>query len=474
MCDTYLASKDLIRSKSYRLSDLAQSQLKIVREDIEFDKITKYYENAQSLLHMVKHCSFDAFLSTALMFKLQILPLTKQLTNLAGNLWSRTMTGARAERNEFLLLHEFHRQKYICPDKAQFGKSQAAVIEAIELDQDEGTRYETTKAKKMKLMREKKKPEAEQIQTRKSKSSRRKPAYTGGLVLEPKKGFYDKYVLLLDFNSLYPSIIQEYNVCFTTVERQKQITADEEERVPDIPDKDIPAGVLPRLIKTLVDRRRQVKKLMKDPKISEATMMQYDIRQKALKLTANSMYGCLGFSHSRFYAKPLAMLITHKGREILQNTVDLAGNLDLNVIYGDTDSIMVYTNENDISKVREMGNLLKKRVNEHYSLLEIDIDGMFKHMLLLKKKKYAALLVEEKPDGTLVESVETKGLDLVRRDWCDLSHDISSRVLAAILSDKDREEVVEDIHAYLRLVGEQIRQGEIPLEKYVINKVLRC
>lgn len=156
VCDTYLASKDLIRSKSYRLTDLAQSQLKIVREDIEFDKITKYYENAQSLLYMVKHCSFDAFLSTALMFKLQILPLTKQLTNLAGNLWSRTMTGARAERNEFLLLHEFHRQKYICPDKAQFGKSQAAVIEAIELDQDEGTRYETTKAKKMKLMREKK------------------------------------------------------------------------------------------------------------------------------------------------------------------------------------------------------------------------------------------------------------------------------------------------------------------------------
>ncbi|KAG7275052.1 hypothetical protein CRUP_001772, partial [Coryphaenoides rupestris] len=105
---------------------------------------------------------------------------------------------------------------------------------------------------------------------------RKKAAYAGGLVLDPQNryglfpGFYDKFVLLLDFNSLYPSIIQEFNICFTTVQREAH-----------------------------VQRKKG----------------EYDIRQKALKLTANSMYGCLGFSYSRFYAKPLAALVTHKGRE---------------------------------------------------------------------------------------------------------------------------------------------------------------
>lgn len=64
---------------------------------------------------------------------------------------------------------------------------------------------------------------------------------------------------------------------------------------------------------------------------------------------------------------------------------------------------------------------IKSEVNKLYKLLEIDIDGVFKTLLLLKKKKYAALVVELAGDGKYITKQELKGLDIVRRDWCDLA-----------------------------------------------------
>jgi DNA polymerase alpha subunit A len=234
-------------------------------------------------------------------------------------------------------------------------------------------------------------------------------------------------------------------------------------------------AVLPTVIRMLVQRRRQVKAVM-SKEADAAKREALDIRQKALKILANSMYGCLGFVQSRFYAKALAALVTAQGRDILQRTVQLAeSTLGCEVIYGDTDSIMIYTGKSDIKEVRAMGAAVKREVNKLYKTLEIEIDGIFASMLLLKKKKYAALVVAEGPGGVLTMTREMKGLDMVRRDWCVLSRDLGTAVLDIILSGKERDEIVDGaagIHSLLSTAAADMRAGRTPLDKFVITKGL--
>ncbi|KAL6718408.1 DNA-directed DNA polymerase alpha catalytic subunit pol1 [Lecanora helva] len=425
----------MTKCQSWTLNEMCEIYLGegISRREIDNDAALKTWATSrEGLLNYVNHCEADTYFVAAVALKVQILPLSKTLTNLAGNSWARTLSGTRAERNEYILLHEFNKNKYICPDKI-FGKGKSHVEEEP--------------------------PEGEE-----GVDVKKKDKYKGGLVFEPEKGLYDKFILVMDFNSLYPSIIQEFNICFTTVDRSGK--SEDEEKVPDVPaDQDL--GILPRLIATLVSRRRQVKSLMKDKKATAEQIATWEIKQFALKLTANSMYGCLGYTQSRFYARPLAMLTTFKGREILRSTKDLAESTQLRVIYGDTDSVMINTNADNMEEALKVGNDFKRSVNEKYKLLEIDIDNIFRRLLLHAKKKYAAINMVEM-EGKYVDKLEVKGLDMKRREYCALSKEASSRLLNLILSGEEPEVVVGKVHEYLRELSEKMREEKIPSQKYII------
>jgi DNA polymerase alpha subunit A len=408
----------------------------------------RYAEDASFLLLALMDNAENVTITAEIAFSIQLLSLSKQLTNLAGNAWAHTLSGTRAGRNEYILLHEFKRQHYIVPDKeSKYHKTanqqQQAKLEASEEDATTVT-------------------------------SNKKPKFQGGLVFEPEKGLHKNYVLVMDFNSLYPSIIQEYNICFTTVERdQYNKTHDEDRDMPVLPDSETGQGVLPRLLNTLVSRRREVKKLLKDPKNTSAERIQFDIKQQALKLTANSMYGCLGYVNSRFYAKPLAMMVTNKGREILMDTRQLAESIGLRVVYGDTDSVMIDTGVQDFKEAIKIGNEFKKQVNERYRLLEIDIDNVFKRLLLHAKKKYAALnSTINKKTGEEETVLEVKGLDMRRREYCQVSKDISTFVLQKILSDLDPEQALLEVYDYLEEMTAKINDNKIPVDSFKINTKL--
>ncbi|KAK6589322.1 DNA polymerase alpha catalytic subunit [Cryptosporidium xiaoi] len=457
ICDTCLSSREFMKSRvDYQLNTIFSDifskdyQLKKASErpDSSEDFLNNTYKNYDSIFKALFNELLVSVGVFKLLFHLQVLPLTRELTNLAGFLWSKSLLFLRAERNEYLLLHEFHKGKFVAPDLCQKNHKQ----------KQKGTTDESVYVN---------------FDKEQGPSKKEDGSYSGGLVLEPITGLYESFVLLLDFNSLYPSIIQEFNICFTTREPTEN---DSEDKYKNGNTLSFENTILPGVLESLVKRRRHIKEILKG--LGNGTRRtQLEIRQLALKLTANSIYGCLGYKNSRFYAKELAAVITHYGRQILEKTKNKVENeIKLQVIYGDTDSIMVNTNIIDDGKGEGYNNAVKLAtqikhvINKDYSKLELDLDGVLRRLLLLKKKKYACIQIIDYNNKHT--KLDCKGLDLVRRDWSILTRNVSMQILNLIFSDETLENVITSILSTLEMLNESLNSNSIPLESYVITKTL--
>ncbi|EKE41203.1 hypothetical protein ENUP19_0047G0235 [Entamoeba nuttalli] len=412
LADTFVLSKEFLKSEKINdLNTLTSHYLGIQREyniddltcssDIELalqdknkiENIRNYLEENSRLV--IKLCN-----------QMNAIAMTKELTNLAGNIWSHSFFGKRAERVEYLLLHEFIKQTtlYILPDK-KFG---------------EGSQHKK---------------------------------YAGGLVLEPVKDFYSDPILLIDFKSLYPSIIMEFGVCFLN----SQLGGENNK------------SMLPEIIKKLVMRRRQiVSEMERLGDKDEIKKAQLNTQQLSVKVMTNSIYGCLGFKGSRFYCQKIAEWITGKGRTILTNTCEQVQKMDIQVIYGDTDSLMVRPPKISMNDLKTFGNNLCAQINKSYKSLEIEIDAIFEKLLLLRKKRYAATMIL---DGGKKKK-ELKGLDVVRREWCPLSKEIGYYCIDLILSDPGLVKMQQTLEIYFKNMAEKLRSGKVDIHQLVITKGL--
>lgn len=139
---------------------------------------------------------------------------------------------------------------------------------------------------------------------------------------------------------------------------------------------------------------------------------------------------------------------------------------------------MVNSNTDQLGEAISIGNKIKNLINKNYKYLEIEIDNIFQPLLLLRKKKYASKVLKNLADlmnGQTVQPVfsrEIKGLDMVRRDWSEISKKVSDFALDTILSGQSKEEIISLINDHLLELNEKLKNNLVSLKDFIITKQL--
>ena len=304
-------------------------------------------------------------------------------------------------------------------------------------------------------------------------------AYEGATVLDPIKKYYQVPISTLDFASLYPSIMQAYNLCYSTLITESEAKGMKEE---DYHRNDnglfVKAekkkGILPQILAELLASRKQAKKDMKNaPNAFERAVQ--NGRQLALKISANSVYGFTGATVGQLPCLPIASSVTKYGRYLLEKTKEFVEDHytkdngyehDAVVVYGDTDSVMVKFGDMEMEKVFKLSEDAAEKCSAlfpHPILLEFE--KVYYPYLLMNKKRYAGLMWTnmEKYDY-----MDTKGLETVRRDNCQLVRDVIQTSLNKILIGKN----VEGAKHYVKKQISDLLQNKMDISRLVITKSL--
>ncbi len=282
--------------------------------------------------------------------------------------------------------------------------------------------------------------------------------YLGAIVLEPIPGVYPN-VYVVDFASLYPSIIKRWNLSYETVR-----CADGEhvhnKPVPDLPHWVCTSrmGITSLVVGLLRDMRVHVYKRLSKAADSDQLRKYYNVIQSALKVLINASYGVFGAEIFPLYCPPVAELTTALGRYAMSSVVCKALELGLIPIYGDTDSLFIWNPDKE--KLKELVSLVERELN-----IDIDVDKVYKLVALSSRKKnYIGVL----QDGT----VDIKGMVGKKRNTPDIAKEVFNEVLkmiASINSVLDVDDVLNKVRGLVRDCCDKLRRHEIPLNKLIIK-----
>jgi len=279
--------------------------------------------------------------------------------------------------------------------------------------------------------------------------------YRGAIVLEPKTGLHED-VAVLDFASMYPTLMQKYNLSpDALVKPGEDVPEGSVFVIPEVNHRfrKHPDGFYRTVLSELIHERSRIKAKLEDSGLGATRSRVLKERERALKVITNACYGYAGWAGARWYAREVAESATALGRETITQTIAKAESLGLTIIYGDTDSLFV---KNERSKVKQLLNWVKKELD-----LEIRVEREYPRILFTDAmKRYAGLL----PDGTL----DIVGLEVVRGDWPEIARQVQEHVLEKILQDQSPEKAVETVRATIR----KLKNGEIPIADLTIRKTL--
>ena len=246
--------------------------------------------------------------------------------------------------------------------------------------------------------------------------------YQGAIVIDPPRGVFFN-VVVLDYASLYPSIIKRWNLSYETVDPEPGRCS----RVAEVVDEKGNAihtvcmdrhGITSQIVGLLRDFRVRIyKKKAKDKSLPDSLRNWYSVVQQAMKVYINASYGVFGAETFSLYAPSVAESVTALGRRVITASIEKARELGLKVLYGDTDSLFIW--HPDPEKLEE----LRRWVEEKFGL-ELEVDKVYRFVAFALKKNYVGVL----DDG----SIDIKGLvgkkrnvpDFIKQLFIDVVNDL--------------------------------------------------